>query len=81
MRLGCRAPDLDYCGRYDEWNSNGIGDGIVTVATGPAESTQRVHVGLGPDTKIETLEIRWPSGIRQRATAAVGRITTIRETR
>ena len=44
------------------------------------QSTRRVHFGLGPD-KIDSLEIRWPSGIRQRADAPAGRITTIKETR
>src|SRR5688500_17730945 len=43
------------------------------------QSTHRVHFGLGPDTAIESLEIRWPSGLRQRADAAVGRVTAIRE--
>jgi hypothetical protein len=43
------------------------------------QSSRRVHVGLGPDTTVESIEIRWPGGSRQRATAAVGRITTIRE--
>jgi ASPIC and UnbV/FG-GAP-like repeat len=44
------------------------------------QSQRRVHVGVGTDTTIDAIEIRWPSGIRQNATAAVGRITTIRET-
>ncbi|MEX1127831.1 MAG: CRTAC1 family protein [Vicinamibacterales bacterium] len=44
------------------------------------QSTRRIHFGLGPDTTIESLEIRWPGGLRQRANAAVGKITTIRET-
>jgi hypothetical protein len=43
------------------------------------QSSRRVHFGLGPETKIESLEIRWPSGVRQRVEAAVGQITTIRE--
>ncbi len=43
------------------------------------QSSRRVHVGLGPDTTIESIEIRWPSGLRQRATATIGKITTVRE--
>lgn len=45
-----------------------------------SQSQRRIHVGVGPDTAIDSIEIRWPSGTRQRATAAVGTITTIRET-
>ena len=29
------------------------------------QSTTRVHFGLGPATRIESLEVRWPSGRRQ----------------
>lgn len=65
--------------------TTGSGQTLVRMVDGgnayAGQSTRRVHVGLGPDTTIETLEIRWPSGVRQRATAAVGRITTIRETK
>jgi hypothetical protein len=43
------------------------------------QSTRRVHIGLGAETAVESLEIRWPNGGRQRATAAVGKVTTIRE--
>jgi hypothetical protein len=31
-----------------------------------AQSTHRVHVGLGSATIIDALEVRWPSGARQR---------------
>jgi hypothetical protein len=44
------------------------------------QSQRRIHVGLGPDTRVESIDIRWPSGVRQSATAPVGKITTIRET-
>jgi hypothetical protein len=30
-----------------------------------AQSSQRVHFGLGPASKIERLEVRWPSGNKQ----------------
>jgi hypothetical protein len=38
----------------------------VAVSVGfMSSSDKRVHFGLGPETKVESLEIRWPSGIRQ----------------
>jgi hypothetical protein len=38
----------------------------VAVSVGfMSSSDKRVHFGLGPETKIDALEIRWPSGIRQ----------------
>jgi hypothetical protein len=30
-----------------------------------AQSTTRIHFGLGSITKIESVEVRWPSGLRQ----------------
>ncbi|HSL23740.1 MAG TPA: CRTAC1 family protein [Vicinamibacterales bacterium] len=42
------------------------------------QSARRVHFGLGRDT-VASIEIRWPSGTRQRADAPAGTITTIRE--
>jgi hypothetical protein len=44
------------------------------------QSMQRVHFGLGADTAIASLRIRWPSGIVQMVTAPVDRITTVHET-
>jgi len=42
-----------------QWNE-------VTTAVGYASSSdQRVHFGLGGNTRIKEIEIRWPSGIRQ----------------
>lgn len=43
------------------------------------QSSRRVHFGLGPDTTIASLEIRWPSGVRQQVEAVVGQIMAIRE--
>ena len=38
----------------------------VAVSVGfMSSSDKRVHFGLGPETKIASLEIRWPSGIHQ----------------
>jgi hypothetical protein len=30
-----------------------------------SSSDKRVHFGLGAETKIDSVEIRWPSGIQQ----------------
>src|SRR5215510_13113948 len=30
-----------------------------------SQSTTRVHFGLGKATKIESVEVRWPSGLKQ----------------
>ena len=38
----------------------------VAISVGfMASSDKRVHFGLGPETKINFVEIRWPSGIQQ----------------
>lgn len=44
-----------------------------------SQSPTRLHVGLGAVDKIDSIEIRWPSGLRQKVTAPLDRITTIRE--
>jgi hypothetical protein len=43
------------------------------------QSTSRAHFGLGGAAKIDEIEIRWPNGAAQKASAAVNRITTITE--
>ena len=38
----------------------------VSISTGfMSSSDKRVHFGLGEESKIASIEIRWPSGIRQ----------------
>ena len=38
----------------------------VSVSVGfMSSSDKRVHFGLGPEAKISSLEIQWPSGIHQ----------------
>jgi enediyne biosynthesis protein E4 len=38
----------------------------VAISVGfMSSSDKRVHFGLGEETKISSVEIRWPSGIRQ----------------
>jgi hypothetical protein len=43
------------------------------------QSSQRLHFGLGGQTAVPSIEIRWPSGAVQQASAPVDRVTTIRE--
>ena len=43
------------------------------------QSTQRVHFGLGAETKLSSFHIRWPSGVQQDVTPIVDRLTTIVE--
>ena len=45
-----------------------------------ATSPYRQHFGLGKKSRIDSLEIRWPSGITQKFTdLSVNRIMTVRE--
>jgi hypothetical protein len=38
----------------------------VAISVGfMSSSDKRVHFGLGDETKVSSLEIQWPSGIRQ----------------
>jgi hypothetical protein len=40
----------------------------------------RVHFGLGSMTKLDSVEIRWPSGLTERIdNAAVDQINTVKE--
>ncbi len=53
----------------------------VAISVGfMSSSDKRVHFGLGRETKINSLEIRWPSGIRQTLKdVAVDRVLTVDE--
>jgi hypothetical protein len=45
-----------------------------------SSSDQRVHFGLGPATKVEKVEIQWPSGTKQElAVPAIDRIFSVEE--
>jgi hypothetical protein len=45
-----------------------------------SSSDQRLHFGLGGATKVDKVEIRWPSGLKQEVTVpAVDRIYTVVE--
>jgi hypothetical protein len=43
------------------------------------QSTQRLHVGLGAAAKVDAVEVRWPSGVRERFRVEVDRYTTLEE--
>jgi hypothetical protein len=38
---------------------------VTTAGSYLSSSDKRVHFGLGPETLARTIDIRWPSGIRQ----------------
>jgi hypothetical protein len=44
-----------------------------------SESTRRVHFGLGSGTKLDRVEIRWPSGLKQQVVVPINRISYIEE--
>jgi len=73
-------------------NRDGIGARITLKAGGRifvdevrsgssynSSSDMRVHFGLGKATKIDSLEVRWPSGLVESFDAKVGAINTVKE--
>ena len=45
-----------------------------------SQSDMRVHFGLGPVTKLDSVEIRWPSGLTERFDqVAIDQINTVKE--
>jgi hypothetical protein len=38
-----------------------------------------LHFGIGRATKVDSVEIRWPSGVVQKETLAINKITRITE--
>jgi hypothetical protein len=44
-----------------------------------AQSSKTLHFGLGANTRIESAEIRWPSGARQSIQPAMDALTTVTE--
>ncbi|MDH4063717.1 MAG: CRTAC1 family protein [Acidobacteriota bacterium] len=46
-----------------------------------SQSSTRLHFGLGRDTRVESIEIRWPGGAVQRIDAPADRVTTVTEPR
>jgi hypothetical protein len=43
------------------------------------QSSKRVHVGLGAATRIDSLEVRWPSGRIERFAVPVDTLSTLQE--
>ena len=67
-RVACRTKG----GTSVQWVTSGTG---YLSANDP-----RVHFGLGPDATVETLEVRWPSGLTQTWVGlAADRVITIEE--
>jgi len=73
MGIGAQVHILTGDGR-SQWNQ-------VTTAVGYASSSDsRVHFGLGTNSRIREIEIRWPSGTRQVLRGvAVDRVLTVDE--
>jgi len=73
-------------------NRDGIGARITMKANGrvfvdevrsgssySSSNDMRVHFGLGAATKVESLEVRWPSGLMESFDPKVDAINTVRE--
>ena len=62
-------------------SASGVQYNHVTTSVGYASSSsRRVHFGLGQDTLVTRLEIRWPSGVRQELRdVPADQILTVRE--
>ena len=55
-------------------------DEVRSGSSYDSNNDMRVHFGLGVATKIEWVEIRWPSGLEERfANIAVDQIQTLKE--
>ncbi|HEV2118434.1 MAG TPA: CRTAC1 family protein [Terriglobales bacterium] len=55
-------------------------DEVRSGSSYDSNSDMRVHFGLGPSTKVDNLQIRWPSGLVERfANLTVDSIHTLRE--
>jgi len=44
-----------------------------------SQSATRLHFGLGAAGKVDSIEIRWPSGLKEKVSAPLDRITTVQE--
>ena len=45
-----------------------------------SNNDMRVHFGLGPATKVDSVEVRWPSGLTERFdNAAIDKINEVKE--
>lgn len=82
--------ELKLAGR--ESNRDAIGARVTVKAAGgswirevnggngyASQSSTRLHFGLGKAEKIDSVEIRWPSGRTEKVTVPLDRITTVTE--
>ncbi len=44
-----------------------------------SQSSTLVHLGLGAATRIDELEVRWPSGLREKVTVPTDRLSYLKE--
>jgi hypothetical protein len=57
------------------------GNDVFSGGSYGSNSDQRIHFGLGSATKVDKLQIQWPSGSKQEITVPeVDRIFTVNET-
>lgn len=65
-----------------ESESGGQWNRVTTSVGYGGSSDKMVHFGLGPDTRVKSLKIRWPSGTTQvLADVVADQILTVRETK
>jgi enediyne biosynthesis protein E4 len=58
----------------EQWNHATTAFGYASASAGP------LHFGLGPATSVDLVELRWPSGARQRLEkVAADQVVTVRE--
>jgi hypothetical protein len=60
-------------------NSRVFVDEVRSGSSYSSSSDMRVHFGLGGATKIDSLEVRWPSGLIETFDAKVDAINTVKE--
>ena len=54
-------------------------DEVRSGSSYSSNSDMRVHFGLGSASKVDSVEVRWPSGLAERFTAAPDKIHTLTE--
>ena len=79
--VGTRSNRDGLGARVTVTSASGIQHNHATTSVGYGSSSdKRVHFGLGADSKIDKIDILWPSGVRQiLGTTAVNQILRVRE--
>ena len=67
---------VSYNEKHNEANGEGNRDGGNGYA---GESTRRVHFGIGAATKIDYMQIRWPSGHVDQISVPINRLSYVQE--